>query len=254
MSKARICKSVSTVKAEPCALSEASSELLFGESVLVLADKNEWFHVTAVHDGYKGYIESANCDFSETASTHRVSTRATCLFEKPDIKSALVQRLVFGSELTVVATDVKDPNGVGCFYQTDGGSFVWAAHCLKKSTSLQLTMTDIARENYLNTPYLWGGRSTDGCDCSGMVQMLAMATGIKIPRDSIDQETALTSTVEFYDRKTEDLIFWPGHVGILSSTDTLLHATAHSMCCCEEPLKQVIQRAGTPSSVKRMKR
>lgn len=220
--------------------------------MLVLANKKEWCHVKTVHDGYEGYIETANCDFTETPSTHWVTTKSTFLFEKPDIKSNLEQRLLFGSELTAVATDIKDSEGALSFYQTDSGGFVWAAHCLEKNATIKSSMIDIAREYYLNTPYLWGGRSTDGCDCSGIVQMLAMATGVNLPRDSIDQQSALPSTIEFQNRRAEDLIFWPGHVGILSSTDTLLHATAYSMRCCEEPLKQVIQRAGTPLSVKRI--
>jgi len=105
----------------------------------------------------------------------------------------------------------------------------------------------------LNAPYLWGGRSTDGCDCSGLVQLLAAAKGFKVPRDSGDQERALLNDVDFDKRASENLVYWPGHVGILQTPDLLLHATAHSLRCCVEPLQDVIRRAGEPSSVKRLR-
>ena len=86
------------------------------------------------------------------------------------------------------------------------------------------------------------------------MQMLAMATGVSLPRDSVDQEKALTENIEFQNRTAEDLVFWAGHVGVLMSPDLLLHSTAHSMRCCVEPLQDVIQRAGSPVSIKRIGR
>ena len=132
--------------------------------------------------------------------------------------------MLFGSELTVDATNVD-----GKFVQLAGGGFVWETHCLQKNSVLQSTMVETAHSNYQHTPYLWGGRSSDGCDCSGLVQMLAMATGVSLPRDSVDQEKALTENIEFQNRTAEDLVFWAGHVGVLMSPDLLLHSTAHSM-------------------------
>jgi len=85
-----------------------------------------------------------------------------------------------------------------------------------------------------------------------LVQMLALAKGIVLPRDSSDQEQALQTDVEFKNRRAEDLVFWPGHVGVLKSPNTLLHSTAHSMNCCHEPLQNVIDRAGPPRSIKRI--
>lgn len=213
----------------------------------MLEQHENWSRVQSVHDGYEGYIESSAYDNTDTAATHWVSTKATPVFECPDIKSHITQRLLFGSKLAVSETDIEET-----FIQLASGGYVWGAHCLEENIRLQSSMIKIAQSNYWHTPYVWGGRSTDGCDCSGLVQMLAMAKGVQLPRDSIDQEKAINNKIDFESRAAEDLVFWPGHVGLLQSPEELWHATAHTMRCCVEPLPDVIQRAGPPSSVKRI--
>lgn len=254
------------VKLEPNHHCESISELLFGESVLVLEQDALWCKIRSARDGYEGFVETAACDFTSLSPTHWVNTKATLVFESADIKSPVVQRLLFGSELTLSAVggdqsetsgnqkdidhNQKDLVGKQKFFKLSNSGFVWAAHCTEIHTPLKLSMIDIAQDYYLHAPYLWGGRSVDGCDCSGLVQMLAIAKGISLPRDSGDQEEALLSDVEYDNRAAEDLVYWPGHVGLLKSPELLLHSTAHSMRCCVEPIADVIQRAGFPSSIK----
>ncbi len=248
----RISKPVSTVRLEPSINSEASSELLFGESIQLLEHTDAWSSIRSTHDGYEGFIETSDYESTEYSSTHWVSSQATLVFTDASIKSPVEKRLLFGSKLTGKTLANDNQSGATKFLQLESGGFVWAAHCLQKNAAPGLTMTEIAEANYLNTPYLWGGRSTNGCDCSGLVQMLASAIGFSLPRDSGDQEAALTSTIEFQNRTAEDLVYWSGHVGVLKSPELLLHATAHSMSCCIEPLKSVIHRAGLPTSIKRI--
>lgn len=212
----------------------------------------EWCKIRVVHDGYEGYIETESCDFSPPTATHWVKTRATLIFEEPDIKTKVLQRVLFGSELSVTEAAVREEQANNAFLKLQGEGYVWADHCSKIGAALNSTMIDLAQNNYLQAPYLWGGRSSDGCDCSGLVQMLAMATGVSLPRDSGDQERALTLSMEYEQRAAEDLVYWPGHVGVLKSPELLLHSTAHSLQCCIEPLSDVELRAGSPTSVKRI--
>ena len=195
LSAVRICTPLCTVKESPSADAKASSELLFGESVQVLREEKGWLKVRATADGYEGFVESNACHSTDHAATHWVTARATLVFEQPDIKSPVVHRVLFGSPLSLSDCDVDDK-----FMHLSDVGFIWANHCKKSSDVLSASLIDIAEQYYMGAPYLWGGRSSDGCDCSGLVQMLAAAKGIKIPRDSGEQENALPDDVEFKDR------------------------------------------------------
>jgi len=123
---------------------------------------------------------------------------------------------------------------------------------LKIDQPIDVTPLHLARSHFLGAPYLWGGCTPEGLDCSGLVQALAQARGLSIPRDSGDQEKALTNNIAIGEQKSQDIVYWPGHTGILVDPETLLHATAHSLSCVVEPLVDVIQRAGPISSIKRL--
>lgn len=233
------------MKAEPSDDSESISELLYGESVQIHESVDGWCKIESVHDGYKGYIHSDVLDLTEMIATHWVCNKATLVFEQADIKSAVIDRFTFGSVLCAESSGEH-------FLRLQSGGYVWADHCFALGKLLSESMVEIGRQQYLHAPYRWGGRSTDGCDCSGLVQMLAKAVGIELPRDSIDQQQSLKVDIEYQHRQAEDLVFWPGHIGILESPDLLLHSTAHSMRCCFEPLAQVNDRAGMPVAIKRI--
>jgi len=247
LSTVRICKPLCAVKEFASNEAKTSSELLFGEPIQVLEQDNNWSKIRSITDGYQGFIENHAYHSTELPVTHWVSTRATFVFEMPDIKSSVVSRVLFGSQVSLKPCDTDE-----LFMAVNDLGFIWSGHCRKINDALSDSLIDIAQEHYLNAPYLWGGRSTDGCDCSGLVQLLAAAKGFKIPRDSGDQERALSNDIDFDNRAGDNLVYWPGHVGILQTPDLLLHSTAHSLRCCVEPLQDVIRRAGEPSSVKRL--
>ncbi len=245
----RISQAVISVLAEPVLGAMCTSEALYGESVQILVDEGSWCHVRLLKDGYEGFVQAEHLDTGKAAqieTTHRVCQRSTLLFAEPDIKSQLQHRIPFGAEVSLTA-EADTP-----FSRTACGYYLWSAHCLPLAEKYPASPLELARKVFLGSPYLWGGRSPEGIDCSGLVQALALSQGLAIPRDSGDQEAFLSNNVGADDCQAQDLAYWPGHTGILVSPTELLHATAHSLCCVIEPLQAVIDRAGPMSSVKRL--
>jgi len=220
------------------------SQGLFGEHVEVYAQHGEYLQIRNWRDDYEGIVPLSSLMHSNDMSTHFVSVAATLLFSAPDIKTPYPLRLLYGSELVIVENiDAR-------FAKTDTGKYVVKAHCLPMGSSAVTDIVSTAERLFLGVPYLWGGRSVNGFDCSGLVQMSAFALGMLLPRDSAMQEAFLTTDVTNQPRKRADVVFWPGHVGIMVDETNLLHATAHSMTSLIEPLQQVIQRSGEARSSK----
>ncbi|MFT6304046.1 MAG: hypothetical protein ACJAY2_003242, partial [Pseudomonadales bacterium] len=177
---------------------------------------------------------------------HWVSQRSTFLFQRPDYKSAIAHRIPFASELSL--TSVAD----SAFSETPCGHFVWTEHCLTLDQKHPLDPIALAKSIFLGAPYRWGGRSPDGADCSGLIQLLARSQRLSIPRDSGAQEPFIKQQVLVGDHQAFDIVYWPGHTGLLLDDHSLLHATAYSLSCIVEPLEYVIRRAGPVSSIRRL--
>ena len=154
-------------------------QLVMGETFRVLDMSDGFAFGFAERDGYVGYIRPAHLQ-PDRQATHRVTVRATHLYSEPDMKSTERAALSFGSRLVV--TDV-----VGTFARTDSGHFVPGIHLDLDSARLS-DPVDVA-STFLGTPYLWGGNSCFGVDCSGLVQMCLLACGISCPGDADQQET-----------------------------------------------------------------
>lgn len=217
---------------------EASSEM-----------PSDWVHVRAERDDYLGYMRQADLQsapIEQWQPTHWVVQRSTLVFTEPSIKSPVLFRLPFLSKVCAEQHQSQS------FIALETGGYIWATHVLPCDQFIQQNALQLAQTHFLGTPYLWGGCSPDGVDCSGLIQALAVASGIRLPRDSGDQENFLEHTITRQARQSGDLVYWPGHVGILVDSETLLHATAHSLSCTQEPLVDVEARAGKLRSVKRL--
>lgn len=207
-------------------------QLLFGETVTVQRESDGWAFVRACRDGYEGWLRSDLLG-PERAATHQVVARATHLYDAPDMKSPERAALSFGSRVTVMA----EHDG---FLETPEG-FVPRPHL--QALDRPLTDPVEAAARLLGTPYLWGGNSCWGIDCSGLVQAALLACARPCPGDSHQQQAALgTSLPEGTEPIRGDLLFWKGHVAIVAGPELLLHANAFHMAVTYEPMRSALAR------------
>lgn len=218
------------VRKVPRADAEAGSELLLGEPFLAMEIDGEWAWGYCGADRYVGYVSAAAVG-PAVSPTHRVSAVSALLFSEPDIRSAHVAELALGARLTSQGRS-------GLFHTVDGG-FIHERHVTPIGRAAR-DWVDVARL-FVGSPYLWGGRTRWGIDCSGLVQVALTAGGIAAPRDSDMQFEALGRTADAPQRG--DLVFFPGHVGIMVDETDLLHANAFWMSTVVEPLATAAERS-----------
>lgn len=208
-------------------------QLLYGDLVQPLGEENGFILVRRVSDGYRGAMRAD--DLSEAVTpTHQVTALGTHLYMAPDFKSRDVASLSFGARLTLTGTEGK-------FGVTHEGLYVPKAHVA--AARLRFSDPAAVAELFLGTPYLWGGNSRLGIDCSGLLQVACLACGISCPGDSGPQERSAGEPVdEAEPLARNDAIFWEGHVAIAVSPTRLIHANAHHMAVVYEPVEEAIRR------------
>jgi cell wall-associated NlpC family hydrolase len=218
------------------------SELLLGESVTVYERKAGWAWVQARMDSYVGYAREAALG-PVLAADARVILPLTPLLSAPDVKAPL-------RDLIPLNATVKRCAAHGHFVEIAGG-FVHG----RAVASLNHAAADFVSvaEQFLGVPYVWGGKTFEGLDCSGLAQTALQAAGIAAPRDTDMMEKALGRAVPQQNLKRGDLVFWKGHMGVMRDAETLLHANAHFMQVTSEPLAIAVARIATPvTAIKRL--
>lgn len=217
------------------------SELLFGEAFDVLFEQDGFAFGQGRRDGYVGFVGIDALGPAGASPTHRVSALSTLAFASADIKTPRPQILPQNSLLRVVGRE-------GRFAEVQGLGFVIEAH-LAPVGVFDRDIAGVALA-YLGAPYLWGGRTVAGLDCSGLVQQAMTACGRFAPRDS-DQQRDAYPAVERSDLRRGDLVFWPGHVAIMIDAARIIHANAHHMQTAIEPLSEALDRIETPAAFRR---
>ena len=200
------------------------TEALHGESATVYDERDGFAWVQLERDGYVGYLASSALG-APVAATHRVAALRTHAYPGPSIKRPHVLALPLGARLRITAQ-------AGDFLVDGEGRHFWARH-LAPVASAEADFVAVA-EKFEHCPYLWGGRTSEGIDCSGLTQAALTAAGIDAPRDS-DMLEKLGAPVSGALQRG-DLVFWKGHVGVMCDPETLLHANGHHMAVVREPL------------------
>lgn len=220
--------------ADLCSAPDGARErqLLFGADVLIIERRMAWTFVRAEADGYCGWVVSAVLG-RPAQTTHRVAAPATHIYREASIKRGEVMGLSLGARLAVTGEE-------GIFAVTDLG-FVPRQHLRALGDWAQDPVT--VAESLLGTPYLWGGNSRNGIDCSGLVQLAFAVCGRRCPADSDQQWQSLGAVLpEDAPLERGDLMFWKGHVALICDGETLIHANGHTMSVAYEPIAEACAR------------
>lgn len=236
----RVVIPVAPLRREPADAAALDSEALHGEAVTVFERRDDgWSWVQLAADRYVGWMPARALDSSSPPPTHKVTALHTLVFSRPDIKSPPLCGLPLGAHFSAVG-EAEDRNAR--YLLLAAGGAVVRQHAAPLEAR-EPDWTAVA-ERFLGVPYLWGGKTSLGIDCSGLVQVALSAAGLACPRDSDMQAAAAGVALEadLGALRRGDLVFWRGHVGIMRDGLTLLHGNAHHMQVAGEPLAEAVAR------------
>ncbi|MEZ7812332.1 MAG: cell wall-associated NlpC family hydrolase [Paracoccaceae bacterium] len=220
----QICASVVDLWDRPAGARQR--QLLFGDSFLVLDQKGHHAFGQSQKDDYCGYIDTKALS-SPSPQTHWVASPASHLYSAPKIQAHELMRLNMGARVQVIAEGES-------FFETPQGYV--PKHHVRALGNWHADPVAVA-QIFLGTPYLWGGNTRNGLDCSGLVQTALLACGISCPADSDLQQSLGKSFAEKTPLKRGDLLFWKGHVAMVVNADVILHATGSFMAVAVENAK-----------------
>lgn len=256
----RVSAPTAPLRREPVPDAPLDTEALAGEPVAVYEEHEGWAWGQLLRDGYVGYLPSEALARPPASPDHIVTVPRTFVFPGPSIKLPPLAALPYGAEIAV-AEKATAESGTGRFARLADGGFVIARHTAPLGDWRDRDFVTTA-ERFVGVPYLWGGKTVLGIDCSGLVQVSLRAAGVNWPRDTYRQEqsSAATRVAGGEDQvglARGDLVYWKGHVGIMVDGTRLLHANAHHMLVVIEPLATVVARSrandgGPITSVKRL--
>jgi Bacterial dipeptidyl-peptidase Sh3 domain/NlpC/P60 family len=228
---------IAPLRERPTSDALVSTQALKGERVTIYDHNDEgWAWGQLSSDGYVGWLPGRALAKPAAEPTHQVIAIRTFAFPGPSIKLPPIETLVMGSVLTVLREE-------GSFAVTREGWYLPKQH-LGGLGPHERDFVAVA-ERFIGTPYLWGGKSSLGIDCSGLVQVSLNAAGIGGPRDSDMQQNGLGSPLRLDESarlQRGDLLFWKGHAAIARDSETIVHANGHHMATAIENTREAIAR------------
>ena len=228
------------MRSEPNETSNLETECLFGETLKILDEHLDWNYCKLLTDNYYGWVQKRNL-YKMKRSSHRIVSNRTFLFKKNDVKSGCLFYLPLGAQVCV-----KDfSKGWAKIYLPEilnqKFAYIPSKHIIKISDTIKDWVS--VAESLIGTPYVWGGRDTMGIDCSALLQLSYQTYGQNIARNSNEQSLIkknLISNKSFLQRGF--VVFWKGHVGIMTDELNCIHANAFHMQVSKEPLVDIIAR------------
>lgn len=216
------------------------TELLLGEDVTVFDRADGWCWVKAASDGYVGYLPEAALSDALVEPTHIVTVQRTFLYLEAELRKPHKSILSMGSRVRIASEAETRGNR---YAMLEDGTAIFAKHLQPIGAGEGGDYVDVA-SRFIETPYLWGGRSGLGIDCSGLVQLSMLMTGRSAPRDTDMQSANLGEPIGRSELRRGDLVFWKGHVAVLEDSETIIHANGHTMTVARENLEEAIKRIG----------
>ena len=209
------------------------TEALMGERVSVYEITDEgWAWGQLENDDYVGWLPASGLVPPALTRSHKVSAVRTLAFPGPSIKLPPLHALPFAARV-----ELDRVEGPLAFTSAGYIPFRHLVPIADKGSDFVAVA-----ERFLGSPYLWGGKTSLGIDCSGLVQIALNACGHHCPRDTYMQEASLGKPVASSDLRRGDLIFWQGHVAIARDAQTMIHANAFHMAVAIEPIAEAVAR------------
>ncbi|MEC9342764.1 MAG: NlpC/P60 family protein [Pseudomonadota bacterium] len=238
---AHVAAAIADLRAEPADECMLDHQLLPGDDVNVLDERDGWALVQSARDRYVGWTALDGLSLEPFDPTHVVHVPRSFAYPGPDLKLPATRALSIGSAVRVIGeTETRGSP----YALLDTGEALFARH-LRQAGEFDRDYVAVARR-LLATPYLWGGTSGFGVDCSGFIQLAMRLCGRDVLRDSDMQAAALGVELDPGTDPAQlqrgDLVFWRGHVGIAEGDGNLLHASGYSMDVTSEPMAEAIAR------------